>query len=102
MLNVVLMNCQSLKTKLSSLAENFKINKSSFILTNETWFRQKDPQLKKLLEDMENEHDVCALRKDRKIEKTGLAHGGVAIFYDKTKCSLRKFQLNALRGAEAR
>ena len=41
-----LMNCRSLKFKLKSLEENFKMNKNTFILTNETWFRKSDPQLK--------------------------------------------------------
>ena len=101
-LNYVLMNCQSLKNKLSSLAENFKINGSAFIVTNETWFKQKDPQLKKYLEDMEDKFSIKALRKDRKTGRSGLAHGGVGVFYDSNKCSLRKFPLNALRGKDVR
>ena len=43
-LNFTLMNCQSLKNKLSSLSENFKMNNSTFIVANETWFKKKDPQ----------------------------------------------------------
>ena len=53
-LNYILMNCLSLKMKLSSLAENFKTNKCSFIITNETWFRRGDSQLKKYLENLED------------------------------------------------
>ena len=81
-MNFILMNCQSLKNKLSSLSTNFKMNKSAFIITNETWFKQRDPQLRKMLENLEDEHDIKALRKDRKQGKTGLAHGGVGVFYD--------------------
>ena len=96
------MNCQSLKMKLKSLAENFKMNKTSFIITNETWFKARDRQLKTMLEELEDEYDIRAIRKDRKLGKTGLAHGGVAVFYDSSRCSFRKFQLNALRGKEVR
>ena len=87
---------------MSSLAENFKHNKSSFIITNETWFKEKDPQFKKMLEDLEDEYDVKAIRKDRKIERSGKAHGGVAVFFDSTKCTLKRFPLNALKSREAR
>ena len=72
------------------------------MVTNETWFRQRDPQLKKLLENLEDEHDIKAIQKDRKQGKSGLAHGGVGFFYDASKCNLRKFPLNALRGKEVR
>ena len=101
-MNFSLMNCQSLKWKLPSLSENFKNNKCAFIIANETWFKRKDPQLKKLLDDLEDEFDIKAIRKDRKLGKTGLAHGGVATFFDSTKCTLKAFPLNALRGKEER
>ena len=96
------MNCQSLKMKIKSMATNFNENKNSFLIANETWFKTKDPQLKKMLEDIEDENDIKSIRKDRKIGKSGLAHGGVAVFFDSTKCTLRKFPLDALRGKEVR
>ena len=101
-MNFALMNCQSLKLKLNSLADNFKTNKNSFITANETWFKSRDPQLNKKLVDLEDEHNMIVLRKDRKAGKKGLAHGGVAVFFNSTKCMLKKFQLNALRGREVR
>ena len=91
-MNFALMNCQSLKMKLKPLAENFNTNKASFIITNETWFKCRDLQLKTLLANMEDKHDIKAIRKDRKTGKKGLA----------TKCDLKKFQLNALRGRTVR
>ena len=96
------MNCQSLKTKIKSLSENFKNNKNAVVICNETWFKTRDPQLKKILVDLEDEEEVVALRKDRKQGKRGLAHGGVAVFFDRTKCNLKKIPLNALRGQENR
>ena len=51
---------------------------------------------------MEAEHDIKVIHKDRKQGKTGLAHGGVAVFFNKNKCSLRKFQLKALRSPDVR
>lgn len=69
-MNYALMNCQSLKMKLKSLASNFKMNKTCFIVTNETWFKKKDPQLKVMLEELDDENDIKVLRKDRKLGKT--------------------------------
>ena len=40
---------------------------------------------------MEDEIDVKSIRKDGKQSNKGLAHGGIAVFFDSTKCSLRKF-----------
>ena len=58
--------------------------------------------LKKLLKNMEDENDVRVIRKDRKQGRTGLAHGGVAVFYDFTKGTFKNFPLNALKGPEVR
>ena len=96
-LNFQIMNCQSLKMKLGSLADNFIMNKCAFILTNETWFKKGDKQLKSMLTRLEDEHSISCIRKDRKL-KNGLAHGGVAVFYDTDRCSFKKLNLNALRG----
>ena len=94
-----IINCRSLKFKLRSLATNFVENKNSFILTNETWFKQRDPQLKQYLHEIEEEFDIKCIRKDRKLGRTGLAHGGVALFFDAAICSFKKMDLNALKGA---
>ena len=101
-MNFSIMNCRSLKYKLNSLIDNFQMNKCNFISTNETWFKSHDPQLKKYLNDLEDEHDIRCIRKDRKLGRTGLAHGGVALFFDKTSCDFKKINLNALRGPERR
>ena len=101
-MNYTLMNCQSLKNKLDSLVTNFKMNGNVFLIANETWFKKKDPQLSEMLSKIEDRDDIYALRKDRKLGRTGRAHGGVAVFYDSTKCSLKKFPLNALRGNDVR
>ena len=101
-MNFSIMNCRSLKNKLDSLSENFIMNKYHFILTNETWFKSRNPQLKQYLEKMEDKYDIGCIRKDRKLGKTGLGHGGVAFFYDKTTCNFKKFSLNALRGPDKR
>ena len=101
-LNFSIMNCRSLKHKLNSLAQSFIMNKSHFILTNETWFKPRDPQLEKYLLEMEDKYDMDCIRKDRKPGRTGLSHGGVAFFYDKSNSNFKKFQLNALKAPEKR
>ena len=63
-LTFALMNCQSLKFKLNSLEDNFKNNKKAFILTNETWFRQSDTQLKYLLRELEDGSNITCIRKE--------------------------------------
>ena len=94
-LNYQLMNCQSLKFKLNYLSENFMMNKSSFICTTEMWFKKGDKQLKEYLLRMEDEYSIHCIRKDRKT-KNGIAHGGVAFFYNKDRSSFKKINLNLL------
>ena len=78
------------------------MNESSFILANETWFKRRDPQLKTYLQEIDDESSIKCIRKDRKLSRSGLAHGGVALFYDSDRCSFSKFNLNALRGDTVR
>ena len=101
-MNFGIMNCRSLKYKLESLAEHFTMNKHHFLLTNETWFKSRDPQLKQYLDKMDDKYDIECIRKDRKIGNTGLGHGGVAMFYDRATCNFKKFPLNALKSPERR
>ena len=101
-MNFQIMNCRSLKTKLNSLAKNFNMNKLHFLMTNDTWFKSRDPQLKEQLQILEDRHEIHCIRKDQKLGKAGLGHGGVALFYDKANCSFKKFPLNALKGRERR
>ena len=56
-----LMNCQSLKFKLKSLEGNFRINKNLFILTNETWFKRAEPQLKFMLDDLDDRSSIACI-----------------------------------------
>ena len=101
-MNFSIMNCRSLKFKLDSLSGSFTMNKSHFILTNETWFKPRDPQLKTYLSDLEDKYEIECIRKDRKLRPTGLGHGGVLIFFDKATCNMKKFPLNALKRPEKR
>ena len=101
-MNFAIMNAQSLKFKLDSLAENFQMNKNDFILTSETWFKHADKQLKMYLEKMEDKNELFCIRKDRKLGKSNTALGGVAFFYDKSRADFKKFPLNSLRGSDVR
>ena len=67
-------------------------------MTNEMWFKNRDPQLKQYLSELKDSHEIVAIRKDRKLGKRGTAHGGVALFYDSALCSFKKMQLNSLKG----
>ena len=97
-LNFLLMNCQSLKLKLDSLAKNFNENKAAFIQTTEMLFKHRDPQLTSYLASMEDEFNIKCIRKDWKSGETGRAHGGVALFFDADYCSFSKLDLTALKG----
>ena len=74
------------------------MNKNAFLIANETWFKKRDPHIKYMLDELEAEKEIKAIRKDRKLSKKGLAHGGVAAFFDSSKCNMRKLSLYALRG----
>ena len=90
-LNGALINCRSVKPKLNFLAECFKINVLSLAILNETWLYRSDPQAKKLLLDLKNEHNIDIIRKDR--DSRG---GGVAVAFNSKVLSMRKLSLTTL------
>ena len=91
-LNICLINCRSLKPKLNSLVESFKMNKLSFVLLNETWFYKSDPQTKNLLQEINREHGIQFIRKDR--DSRG---GGVAVAFDSNLMTMKKLNLETLK-----
>ena len=91
-LNGCLINCRSVKPKLNFLSECFKINKLDVALLNETWLYKNDPQGRKLLLDLKNEHSIDFIRKDRNSRG-----GGVAVAFDRNRLSLKKLNLQSLR-----
>ena len=70
----------------------FKKNKLSLSLLNETWLYKNDPQAKKLLLDIKQEHGVEFIRRDR--DSRG---GGVTIAFDSKLISLKKLNLDSLK-----
>ena len=90
--NSLLINCRSLKPKLASLAENFRMNRSHLALLTETWFYKSDSQLKSQLTDFKDEHGISLIRKDR--DSRG---GGVAVAFDSHTCNFKKLVLNSLQ-----
>ena len=56
----ILINCRSLKPKLTSLTNNFDMLKATVALLTETWFTKSDKQLKKMLLESE-QRDSCLL-----------------------------------------
>ena len=69
-----------------------KKNKLSLSLLNETWLYKNDPQAKKLLLDIKQEHGVEFIRRDR--DSRG---GGVTIAFDSKLISLKKLNLDSLK-----
>lgn len=94
--NLCLINCRSLKPKIKSLVECFKMNDLTTALLNETWLYRSDPQAKKLLQQIAEENNIRVIRKDR--DSRG---GGVAIAFDTTKISLKKLNLNCLKNKKS-
>ena len=92
MISLCLINCRSLKPKLNSLIECFKMNNLSVSLLNETWLYKSDPQAKHLLKQISQDHKVEIIRKDRNSRG-----GGVAIAFNSDKISLKKLDLTVLR-----
>ena len=91
-LNLCLINCRSLKPKLNSLVECFKMNNLSVSLLNETWLYKSDTQAGHQLKQISQEHGIEVIRKDR--DSRG---GGVAIAFDSSKISLKKLNLDILK-----
>ena len=90
--NACLINCRSLKPKINSLVQCFKMNNLTTALLNETWLYRSDPQVKKMLTSVTEEHGIRFIRKDR--DSRG---GGVAVAYDSSKINLKKLNLNCLK-----
>ena len=88
-----MINCRSVKSKFESLVENIRTNETAFAILTETWLTKNDKQVKKQLSDIQDEHNLNIIRKDR--NKRG---GGVGIMFDSVKCDLKKVQLKAMRG----
>ena len=55
----------SVKSKFESLVENIKTNETSFAILTETWSTKNDKQVKKQLSDIQDEHNLNIIRKDR-------------------------------------
>ena len=91
-LNMCLINCRSLKPKLNSLVECFKMNNLSVSLLNETWLYKSDSQAKHLLKQISLDHKIEIIRKDRNSRG-----GGVAIAFNSDKISLKKLDLAVLK-----
>ena len=76
-MNIALINCRSLKPKINSLKECFKMNKLAVSILNETWLYKNDSQAKKMFNSLLTEEKIAIIRKDR--DSRG---GGVAIAFD--------------------
>ena len=81
---------RSLKPKLPSLLENFRMNESNIniAMLTETWFTRNDKLLKNQLEHIELDDGVKFIRKDRNSRG-----GGVALAFDNKKGEFKKLRL---------
>ena len=91
-LNVALINCRSLKPKIKSLKECFKMNKLSLAILNETWLYKSDRQFKCVQQNLKYETGIDFIRRDR--DSRG---GGVAVAFDANEIVMKKLNLNSLK-----
>ena len=94
-MNSILVNCRSLKHKLSSLCTNFEMNDSTIALLTETWFTKGDKLLKNHLNDIELAKNIKVLRKDRNSRG-----GGVALAFNAAISNFAKLKLKSLVGCK--
>ena len=87
-MNTLLINCRSLKTKISSLCDNFTMNKTSIAILTETWFTKNDRLLKTRLQNVGLETGIQIIRKDRNSRG-----GGVGIAYNQRESNFSKLKL---------
>ena len=93
-MNTLLVNCRSIKSKLSSLTDNFDMNKSTVALLTETWLTKGDKITKKRLESIEMETGIRLIRKDRNSRG-----GDLAIAFNTKSSSFQKIKLKSLVGS---
>ena len=60
-MNPILVNCRSIKNKMTSLIDNFRMNNTTVALLTETWLTKGDKLTKKRLQDIEMEHGIKAV-----------------------------------------
>ena len=60
-LNLLLINCRSIKTKFPSLIENMKTNHAETAILTETWLHKNDKQVKKEIGEMFDEHSFSVI-----------------------------------------
>ena len=92
-MNTILVNCRSLKNKLTSLVDNFRMNKTSLAILTETWFTRGDKLLRSRLENIQLESNVQVIRRDRNSRG-----GGLAIAFNREESSFNKLKLKSLVG----
>ena len=78
---------------MNSLVANFDMNKSTVAILNEMWFKKSDSQLRSMLNEIDLEHDVKFIRKDR-----GSCGRGVAIAFKTSQADFSKVSLQSLKG----
>ena len=94
-LNSLLINCRSLVPKMTSLADNFRMNKTLMALPTKTWFSKGNKKIAHDLKTLSLRDGISFLRRDR--DTRG---GGVAIAFDSSKLDLKKLPLKSLRGSK--
>ena len=87
-------NSRSLGNKLQSLADCFDEKGLNVASITETWF-QSDRTLPEIMSDLEGEHGLVMLTRNRSIRAiNGRQYGGVAFVYRKNNASFKTFALH--------
>ena len=99
-MNFINTNARSLGKKIISLADCFEEKGLTLCTLTETWFKTND-ELPQLLENLENEHGITAVLRNRPSRAAnGVQYGGVAIMARKSTCTLTEFKLTNPEGYE--
>lgn len=89
-MNFAVINAQTVLPKIDSLVENFEERELNFAIVTETWFVH-GPLYEQALVDLGAGHNINAVCQNRKATVGRNTAGGVAVFYRRSKVTLKTF-----------
>ena len=92
-------NARSLCPKMTSLIENMEETESVLAIVTETWLKDGDG-LQDDLDDLREGAGLEMLCRNRPVGERGVAHGGVAIVYNRDAVTMREVKIDSSDGFE--
>ena len=91
-MTIINTNVRSICPKINSVIESFEELEATFGIFTETWLSD-GPDLTRQLDDLREGEGLGAITKNRPVNNMGFSHGGVAIIYRESLCTMKEISL---------